>query len=218
MRRSVDSVKLPRRQPAVYRCAHVHRWLSCSARARAPRALVLCWLLALGPAASRAQAPELESARQLFYEGVAHAKSGQWELALAAFQAAYGLAPRASLLFNLASAQLRSGKLLASNANFRRFLASNDGAVSPPARRAAELQVARIEQRIPRLRIQIDGLREGDRVSLDQVRVYPDELGHDMWLDPGVHTVRVDRPRGDQEVRTIAVTEGQIRVLAFRLP
>jgi hypothetical protein len=39
-----------------------------------------------------------------------------------------------------------------------------------------------------------------------------------MWLDPGVHTVRVDRPRGDQEVRTIAVTEGQVRILAFRLP
>ena len=82
----------------------------------------------------------------------------------------------------------------------------------------AEAQIAHIEQRIPRLRIEIDGLRADDRVSLDQARVYPDELGHDMWLDPGVHTVRVERPRGDQEVRTIAVAEGQIRVLAFRLP
>jgi tetratricopeptide (TPR) repeat protein len=218
MRRKLDSVKLPCGERAIYRCPHVHGWLSCLARARAPRALALCWLLTLGPAVSRAQAPELESARQLFDEGVAHARSGQWELALAAFQAAYGLSPRASLLFNLASAQLRSGKLLASNANFRRFIASSDAAVTPSARRAAELQIARIEQRIPRLRIQIEGLREGDRVSLDQARVYPDELGHDMWLDPGVHTVRVDRPRGDQEVRTIAVTEGQIRVLAFRLP
>jgi hypothetical protein len=179
---------------------------------------LLCCALALGRTGARAGAPDLEGARALFYEGVAHARNGQWEQALAAFQAAYGLAPEPSLLFNLASAQLRSGKLLASSANYRRFLASSARTGPASARRAAELQVARIEQRIPRLRIEIEGLREGDRISLDQTRVYPDELGHDMWLDPGVHTVRVERPRGDQEVRTIAVTEGQIRVLAFRLP
>jgi hypothetical protein len=169
-------------------------------------------------AAAHAQTPELASARQLFYEGVAHARSGQWELALSAFQSAYGLAPEPSVLFNLASAQLRSGKLLASSANFRRFLASDQRGLTASAQRAAALQIARIEQRIPRLRIEIDGLRDGDRIALDQVRLYPDELGHDMWLDPGVHTVRVDRPRGDQEVRTIAIAEGEIRVLAFRLP
>ncbi len=180
--------------------------------------LALCWLYALTPIAARAQVRELDDARQLFFEGVAHAKDGQWELALIAFQAAYSLAPRPHVLFNLASAQLRSGKLLASNANFRRFIASSDPAVTPVARRTAELQVARIEQRMPRLRIQIDGLRDGDRILLDQARLYPDELGHDMWLDPGIHTVRVDRPRGDQEIRTIAVSEGQFRVLAFRLP
>jgi tetratricopeptide (TPR) repeat protein len=178
----------------------------------------LCWALALAPGYVRAQAAELESARQLFYEGVAHARSGAWELALAAFQEAHGLAPRPSVLFNLAAAQLRAGKLLASSANYRRFIASSDPAVTPSARRVAEQQIARIEQRIPRLRIEIDGLRAGDRILLDQARLYPDELGHDMWLDPGVHTVRVDRPRGDQEVRTIAVSEGEIRVLAFRLP
>jgi tetratricopeptide (TPR) repeat protein len=188
------------------------------ALARARRILALCCALALGRADARAQAPALESARQLFYEGVAHARHGQWELALAAFQTAYRLAPEPSVLFNLASAQLRAGKLLASSANYRRFLASDEPAPSASARRAAERQIARIEQRIPRLRIEIDGLREGDRILLDQARLYPDELGHDMWLDPGVHTVRVDRPRGDQEVRTIGVSEGQIRVLSFRLP
>lgn len=175
-------------------------------------------MLALASSGARAQAAELERARDLFHEGVAHARGGRWELALAAFQAAYGLAPKPSLLFNLASAQLRMGKLLASNTNYRRFMASDDPWVTASARRSAALQIQRIEERMPRLRLVLDGLREGDRISLDHARVYPEELGHDIWLDPGVHTVRVDRPRGDQEVHTIAVAEGQTRVLSLRLP
>lgn len=171
-----------------------------------------------GAAGARAQTPERERARGLFYAGVAHARSGEWELALAAFQAGYGLAPEPSLLFNLAAAQLRAGKLLASSANYRRFVASDSPVVTARARRAAQLQIERIEQRMPRLRIELEGLRESDRVSLDHARVYPDELGHDIWLDPGVHVVRVERPRGDQEVHTIAVAEGQTRVLSLRLP
>jgi len=165
-----------------------------------------------------AQTRELPDARQLFMEGVGHARAGQWPLAMAAFEAAFALAPRPAVLFNLASAQLRCGKMLASSANYRRFVASDDPSVGPAHRRVAQQQVERIEQRVPRLRVVIDGLKEGDRILLDQVRMYPDELGHDMWLDPGVHTVRVDRPRGDQEVRTIAVSEGQVRVLSFRMP
>lgn len=192
--------------------------------------LVMGWIalsaLSLGgsattPARGLAQAPDgsrVNEARELFHEGVTHARAQQWELALRAFQAAFSLAPRPSVLFNLAAAQMRCGKLLASNANFRRFAASDDPSITRAQRQTAELQITRIEQRIPRLRVQIEGLREGDRVLLDHTRIYPNELDHDMWLDPGVHTVRVERPRGDQEVRTIAVTEGQVRVLAFRLP
>jgi hypothetical protein len=154
----------------------------------------------------------------MFVEGVTHARSGQWQLALVAFEAAYAIAPRPTVLFNLAAAQMRTGKLLASNANFRRFANSEDPAITRSQRRSAELQLAQVEARIPRLRIEIEGLKDGDRIMLDQARIYPDELGHELWIDPGLHRVRVDRPRGDQEVRTIAVAEGQVRVLAFRMP
>lgn len=180
--------------------------------------LVLGLTCLLGAERTQAQTRDLADARQLFSEGVTHARLKQWELALAAFEAAFAIAPKPAVLFNLATAQMRCGKLLASTANFRRFVASDDPSISRVQRHAAELQITHIEQRIPRLRVEIEGLKAGDRVLLDKARLYPDELGHDMWLDPGVHTVRVDRPRGDQEVRTIAVTEGQVRVLAFRLP
>lgn len=193
---------------------------------RALRVTILCASVLLLPSAAlppfigraAAQPRELADARQMFVEGMAHARAGQWPLALTAFEAAFALAPRPAVLFNLAAAQLRCGKMLASSANYRRFVASDDPAITAVHRRVAQQQVESIEQRVPRLRVIIEGLKHGDRILLDQTRLYPDELGHDMWLDPGVHTVRVDRPRGDQEVRTIAVSEGQVRVLSFRLP
>jgi hypothetical protein len=184
---------------------------------RALRALVICASLTC-PLPTDAQPREQTDARQLFLEGIGHARASQWPLAMAAFEAAFALAPKPSVLFNLAGAQLRCGKMLASSANYRRFVASADPSITAVHRRAAQQQVERIEQRVPRLRVLIEGLKDGDRILLDQARLYPDELGHDMWIDPGVHTVRVDRPRGDQEARTIAVSEGQVRVLSFRLP
>lgn len=179
-------------------------------------AFVLCG--SLGLAIARAEPRELSDARQMFVEGVAHARAGHWDLALAAFEAAYAIAPRPTVLFNLAMAQLRTGKLLASNANFRRFVNSEDPSIGRSQLRVAQHQLADVEARIPRLRIEIAGLKEGDRILLDQVRIYPEELGRELWVDPGSHRVRVDRPRGDQQVRTIAVSERQVRVLAFQMP
>lgn len=186
-----------------------------------PRSLLaacaLCAAVGLSQRAS-ADPRELADARQMFIEGVAHARGGQWQLALAAFEAAYAIAPNPSLLFNLAAAQMRTGKLLASNANFRRFANSDDPAITRSQHRTAELQLAQVEARIPRLRIEIDGLRDGDRILLDDARLYAEELGRELWIDPGQHRVRVERARGDQEVRTIAVSEREVRVLAFRMP
>jgi hypothetical protein len=176
------------------------------------------FLFAPGTTSVRAEDRLLEDARQMFFEGVGHAQSAHWDLALAAFEAAYAISPKPALLFNLAAAQMRTGKLLASNANFRRFVGSEDASITRAQRRTAEALLAQVEARIPRLRIEIDGLKDGDRILLDQARIYPDELGHDLWIDPGLHRVRVDRPHGDQQLRTIAVSEGQVRVLAFRMP
>jgi hypothetical protein len=177
----------------------------------------MCVSLGLG-AAARAEPPVLADARQLFAEGVEHARAGQWHLAVAAFEAAYALAPRPAVLFNLAAAQKRSGKLLASNANFRRFVNSEDPAISRAQLRVARGELADVESRIPRLRIEIEGLQDGDRVMLDHTRIYPDELGRELWIDPGLHQVRVDRPHGDEQQRAIEVRQGQVRLLSFRMP
>ena len=162
--------------------------------------------------------PGLAGARERFEQGIASAQRGDWPGALVAFTAVYRVAPDQAVLFNLAGAQFRCGKLLASNTNYRRLLASADDRLSRAQRQAIERQIQEIERRIPRLRLHIQGLRDDDRVLLDHVRVYPDELDRDMWLDPGSHQLRIVRAHGRTETSTVALAEGEARTLALGLP
>lgn len=176
-------------------------------------ALLLCVL-----ACSIARADgALESARDHFRAGLAHAESGAWVEALRSFSAAYELAPRARVLFNLAAAQLRCGKLLAANTNYRRVLATAGDALSSAQRAAATRQVAYIEERIPRLSVRIEGLALEDRLLLDGQRLYPDELERDIWVDPGAHQLVVYRAGNRPELRTLEIAEGERRVLLMSL-
>lgn len=165
----------------------------------------------------RAEDPAIE-ARELFAHGLAQARNGQWKSALLAFENAYRLSPRLSALFNLAGAQLRTGKLLHANANYHRIVDSKATELGPAHRRAAERQIKLIDERIPRLRIAIEGMKPDDRVLLDRTRLYPNELEMELWVDPGEHVVAIYRPNGRQDIRRILLIEGQHQYMSMRAP
>lgn len=179
------------------------RWLSLAA-----------FLIAIPIA--RATPNDLQEARDRFRDGVDHARRSEWDEARAAFEAAYALFAEPNTLFNLAGAQRRTGRLLSSHANYRRFAALES--LPRDQRQLAARLADEVEAAIPRLRIAIEGLTARDRLLLDRNRLYADELSHDVWLDPGSHTVRVDRQSGNAEVRTFVMSEKEIRVLSLRLP
>lgn len=156
-------------------------------------------------------------ARAQFESGLASARAGQWASALAAFEACYRLAPTLSVLFNLAGAQLRTGHLLHAHANYHRIKDSKDPTLTAAHRRAADRQLKLIEARMPRLRVQIDGLRADDRVLLDRTRLYPNELDMELWVDPGEHVLAVYRPSGAQEIKHFVLGEGHHQFLTLQL-
>ncbi len=176
-------------------------------------------MLAFAPAgSSHAQSPdELEQARRHFDAGLEHARRGGWDAAALAFAQAYALAPRAAVLFNLAGAQLRTGHMLESHANYHRFLRLEDPSITRAHRTAVQGQIAHIEQRIPRLRVSIEGLGPQDRVLLDKQRLYVNDLDLDQWVNPGAHVVTVYRVDGATQVHRVTVVEGEHKTLAIRL-
>jgi hypothetical protein len=188
---------------------------------RAFRALLLVLLLSPLASAGVVRADDAAANKELraaFERGLAHARSGQWASALAEFEACYRIAPRPSVLFNLAGAQLRTGHLLHAHANYHRIKSSKDPALTSAHRRAAEKQLKLIEERIPRLRVQIDGLGPDDRVLLDKTRLYPNELDMELWVDPGEHVLAVYRPSGAQEIKRFVLGEGHHQFLTLQLP
>ncbi len=180
------------------------------------------WLLlaALGLCAPHASAQgegteRLRDARKSFQQGVAQAKQGDWTGALSAFEQAYRISKQPSALFNLAGAQLHLGHMLESNANYHRFVLLRDPRITSAHRAAAEAQLASIEKRIPRLRLFVVGLRPEDRLIVDTQRLYPPDLDHEQWLNPGLHVVTVYKQSGESETHRLTVLEGEHKTLSI---
>lgn len=178
-------------------------------------ALAACFMLCALPAVGQSPSAKDQAGAQ-FRQGVAAARQGAWTQAREAFQRAHRLSPHPLVLFNLAGAQARTGRLLAAAANYRRVLQART-AVAASHRRAAQSQLSAIEARIPRLRIQIQGLRHDDRVILDRTRLYPNELELEQWVDPGQHELTVFRQGTEQQTKRLRLSEGQRKTVMLRL-
>ena len=173
---------------------------------------------AVASAAGRAQEPRdtTAEARTHLASGVAAARRGAWVEARQAFQSAYRLKPHPAVLFNLAGAQSRTGRLLVATANYRRVLQARRG-LANSHRAACRAQITSLEARIPRLKIEVLGLEHDDRVILDRTRLYPNELEMEQWVDPGKHELTVFRASGEQQTKRVSLAERQRKSVVLRL-
>lgn len=165
-----------------------------------------------GGGAAQPSENEIALARQLFREGVAAAGEGQWERARIAFQRAYELYAHPITLLNLAGAQAQTGRLVQGTESYRRFLReATTGA--PAAHRAdAERALREIDTRVPKMRLEIDGLdQETDVILLDEREVSFAALEAELPVDPGAHVLVIRR--GEEEVNreTFSIAERQVR-------
>ncbi len=133
------------------------------------------------------------AARQLWEDGVAAAQEQRWEDAFRAFQRAYAVSPRMSILLNLAAAQAETGRLVGAAESYRRFLAGAQSGPEARYRETAQEALAEIEARTPALVIAVDGLAPGDEVVLDDAALSAGALGLELPVDPGAHRVLVRR-------------------------
>ena len=162
-------------------------------------AIVACVLVGsawLAPTVHAQRASEAVLAREQFRTGVAAAREERWEEAAEAFQRSYELSPRPLTLLNLAGAYAQTGRLVESVEAYRMFLMERTG-VTARMRSDAEAQLADLEPRIPRARITVLGIAEGDVVRLDEYELSTASLEQPLPVNPGSHTVTLSR--GEQE-------------------
>ncbi|GAB4205875.1 MAG: hypothetical protein OHK0013_22030 [Sandaracinaceae bacterium] len=175
-------------------------------------ALVATFVLAdVGaPTVAAAQrASEAVLAREQFRAGVQAAQEERWHDAADAFQRSYELSPRPLTLLNLAGAYAQTGRLVEAVEAYRMFLMERQG-VSARMRADAEAQLADIEPRVPRARISVLGIQEGDVVRLDEYELSTASLEQPLPVNPGAHTVALEREGHEPIVVTFEGRESDV--------
>jgi hypothetical protein len=157
-------------------------------------ALLIVWLACGGahaepdvPPPPTAEPTPREQARALYHEGIGHAERSEWAEAHARFVRAQELYAAPTNVFNIAQCERALGRYVAALDTFRRFLEMAQGPEHDELRRAAEGFAAELEGRIAWLEVSLTP-RDAE-MAIDGK---PASRGP-LALDPGRHTVRVER-------------------------
>jgi hypothetical protein len=179
----------------------------------------------LGAREARGQPPgesldeeQADKARTLADDGRALFEAGDYEGALAKFDAALAIVRRTKFALYAARCAERLGRLVEASERYlvaiRIPIPQESSEVNVEARSRAESERAELLARIPRLTISVTGARGALRVSVDGKSV---PAGREQgWLvDPGTHRVVV--ASGTQRrVENVGVKEGDVREISVR--
>jgi hypothetical protein len=150
-----------------------------------------------------------------FRRGVALYRAGAYDAAFAEFTRAYESAPNHRVLYNLAQVQAQRHDYVEALALFRRYL--EEGAEEVSAERAGRVraEMAELEQRISRLRIEI---------NIDDARLLVDgqpagDLPRDepLLLNAGVHRLGVEKVGFVGMSRVLTLVGGEESMVSFEL-
>ncbi len=186
------------------------------------RALVAAIALALAssqPAYAQRAAADVETARQLYNQGLELRGHGDLTLALEKFKAAHALAKTPITGLELA----RTHAALNQPVEARELclgvaripVTAEETARSVEARREAAKIAEEMAPKIATLRIKLRGARPGDEVILliDGATVPPLAMSEPRSLDPGAHTVSARIGAGEETKATTSLKEGETRDL-----
>ena len=138
------------------------------------------------------------SARALFQEGVDLAERSDWLGAEDRFRRAYTLRSSPVIAYNLASALVERGKLVEASEYLRRV--QQDDKADASIKQSARTLQQELAGRIARITIRARDKLADDHVLLDASPLHDAQLGVEIPIDPGHHTLHL--MRGDQAVDT----------------
>jgi hypothetical protein len=173
-------------------------------------ALVLALVLP-GAEASAQRERDVDRARAHFESGLEAIEADNWEQARAEFQASYDLAPRPTTLMNLAAALVQVGRWVDASDAYRRFLGMSRDGPAAEHRAAAEEALARLMERMPKIRVRIVDAQLGDRVTLDGRPLLAVAMTRDVIVDPGEHELVLERADEEPIRMRFRAEEGVVR-------
>lgn len=149
------------------------------------------------PAASAGEPTdaELAAARELFKEGLALEKKGQWEQALGLFDKVANVKLTPQVRYHRALCHEKLGRLVEALNGFELALheAKNLGSTAADVTENAPPHIAALREQVGFVRLHAAGKVRTSRILLDGKPVLAALLDTDIPLDPGPHVVEVER-------------------------
>ena len=156
-----------------------------------------------------------ETADELKQQGLAAAQAKNWELARQKFEASYALSPQPFMLFNLATAQEQTERLVDARKSYATFLASSTAADEAKFRAIAKQKQAALDKAIPTLTITAKGFAADTAIELDGRAV---EAGAALAVDPGEHAIAAKRGAQVLTQRTAKLARGARETIELIVP
>jgi hypothetical protein len=140
--------------------------------------------------ASAQSKEDLDKARAAFREGLALSAANNCAGALVKFKAVASVKMAPQVAFNIAECEEKIGKLVSALCNYRLALdaAAGDKKAKDVATKAAP-RIASIEERVPKFTIKRGQGAEAATVELDGNELGSTQVGVEMPIDPGPHTI-----------------------------
>lgn len=178
------------------------------------RAAVLVASMLMTASVAMGQAEDDTARARGHYErGVSLYDEGQFDGALAEFEAAYALSHRASLLFNIGQIHARLGHAVEATESLERYLTEVPD-VSPDRRAAVESELATQRGRIARVTVQTV---EGARVSIDDVDRGTAPLDAPILVGAGEHLLLVVAEGHEASRTRFRIAGGEARTIEAQL-
>lgn len=157
--------------------------------------------------ATSAEEAPAEDPRALFQEGQTAYNAGRYDTALARWQRAYELSGRSALLYNIAQAHSRLGRVPEEKAALEAFIAADDA--NQELKLTAEERLSSLEERIARTFIRVESELSGAEVFVDGVSVGTLPLPEGVRVSPGTHRITADAEGYVDAVASVAVPAGE---------
>lgn len=172
-----------------------------------------------GPALAQPKKAEIEAAKKeavaIADKGVEAFRAEKYQDAIDAFKKADQRFHVPKFLLYVARSQTRLGKLLAAKATYQSIIDEKLATYAPEefftAQADANKELAELENRIPSMRIEVNGLPGGQRptVTLDGATLPAADFGRPLLRDPGQHTIVVTVPGRPPVTREVDLREGR---------
>ena len=156
-----------------------------------------------------------DEARARYERALSLYEDGVYDAALVELRRAYELRPSYKLLYNIGQVRLALKDYAGALEAYQQYLRDGGGQIPAARVETVQKEMARLEQRVARLDVQVDV--QGADVSIDDVSVGTSPLAGPLLVNSGTRRLTVRHPDYPEQTARVSIAGGEQKAVPFSL-